>query len=212
MTYDAAFWDNLADKYSKKAVDNPEAFERKIAINRELMASDDLILGIGCGTGSLLLRLADAGGQLHGLDLSSEMLRVARAKAEAGGVENVTLHHGPFDSSFQVFEDGSLDGICAYSVLHLLEDRRGALARIARLLKPGGFFVSSTPCIGDSWVPWSPVLKLMRWLGKAPMVKSISRAALVAEMEAAGFVDVESRDVGANKTTAFITARKPAES
>ncbi|MBX2799762.1 MAG: class I SAM-dependent methyltransferase [Myxococcales bacterium] len=210
MTVDASFWNRLAEDYSKKPVDRPEAFERKIAITRECMAPDHAVLGIGCGTGSLLLRLADAGEQLHGLDVSSEMVRIARDKARAQGVDNVTFHVGPFDDTFDVFEPGSLDGICAFSILHLLEDREASLARIFRMLKPGGFFVSSTVVLGESWTPFAPILWAMRLIGKAPMVKIFRTHTLLDEMRQTGFVDLQQPDVGAQSTVAFVVARKPA--
>jgi ubiquinone/menaquinone biosynthesis C-methylase UbiE len=209
MTADAAFWNDIADKYSKKPVENPEAFDRKIEITKSRMRPDDVVLDIGCGTGSLALRLAVGAREVHGLDFSDEMIRIARGKAEAQGVDNVRFHVGPFDDTFDVFEDGSLDGICAYSILHLVEDRPAALARIYRLLAPGGFFISSTTCLGGSWVPYRPILGVMRWLGKAPMVKIFTAVTLEDEIREAGFVDISAPDVGADSTIAFLVASKP---
>lgn len=204
---DAAFWDNLAEEYAAKPVDLPSAFERKIEITQSLMLPSDVVLDIGCGTGSLALRLAPSGAQVHGLDLSSEMVRIAREKAE--DVTNVTFHNGAFDASFDAIPDGSLDGVCAYSFLHLIEDRSAALQHIHRLLKPGGFFVSSTVCLGESWVPYTPILTVMRWIGKAPLVKVVSKGALEEELTSAGFIDIAQPDVGAKDTTAFMVASKP---
>lgn len=209
MTADAEFWNGLAERYAKQPVGNPEAFDRKIAITKSGMSPDDVVLNIGCGTGSLALRLAPDAAHVHGLDVSSEMVRIANDKARAQEVENVTFHLGAFDESFEAFGPESLDGVCAYSILHLLEDRPAALARIHDLLKPGGFFVSSTVCLGESWVPLGPVISVMRWLGKAPMVKSFSKQTLEDELRRAGFEDIEQPEVGAEKTNGFMVARKP---
>ena len=173
MTTGPAFWSALAVKYAAKPVENPDAFERKIALTQARMAPEQVVLDIGCGTGSLALRLAPHAAVVHGLDYSDEMIRIARGKAEAAGVGNVRFHVGPFDDTAP-FEAGSLDGLCAYSLLHLVEDRDEALARVFSLLKPGGFFVSSTVCLGGSWVPYRPLLTAMRWVGKAPMVQVIT--------------------------------------
>jgi arsenite methyltransferase len=135
MTADAAFWNNLAEKYARKPVENPTAFERKIAITKSLMTPSDVVLDVGCGTGSLALRLSPCGAHVHGLDLSSEMIRIARGKAKAAEVTNVTFHVGPFDDSFTAFEDESFRGICAYSLLHLVDDLPAALLRIQRTLE-----------------------------------------------------------------------------
>ena len=159
---DPTFWNNLAEEYAAKPVDDPAAFERKIAITQGRMGPGAVVLDIGCGTGSLALRLAETGADVHGLDLSDEMIRIARGKARAQEVDNVTFHVGAFDERFSAFADGSLDGICAYSILHLVPDRQAALAQIFRLLKPGGFFISSTVCLRNSWFPYGPMLTVMR--------------------------------------------------
>lgn len=209
MSTDATFWNDLAEEYAAKPVENPDAFERKIAITKSHMGPQSTVLDIGCGTGSLALRLAPHGAQIHGLDLSEEMIRIANRKAEAKQVDNVTFHVGPFDGTFTAFGPETLDGVCAYSILHLVPDREAALGQIFQLLKPGGFFISSTVCLGETWVPYRPILGMMRFLGKAPMVNIFPRRQLEAEVRDAGFEALEFPDVGSKATTAFMVARKP---
>ena len=209
MTADSAFWDNIAERYAKQPVKNPDAFEAKIAITKSHMKPTDVVLDIGCGTGSLALRLAESALHVHGLDVSSEMIRIANDKAQAQQVENVTFHTGPFDEGFATLEAESLDGICAYSLLHLVEDRSAALAQIFRMLKPGGFFISSTVCLGESWVPYRPLLWVMRKLGKAPTVMIFDKRTLEEDLQRAGFTDLSQPDVGATSEIAFLVAMKP---
>lgn len=172
------------------------------------MKAADVVLDVGCGTGSLALRLAPRAATIHGLDISSEMVRIARGKARAEGVANVSFHVGSLDA-FELFQPESLDGVCAYSLLHLVEDLPAALARIHRLLRPGGFFVSSTVCLGESWLPYRPILRVMRWFGKAPWVNTLRKRALEDEVRGAGFERISQPDVGADSTIAFIVAEKP---
>lgn len=209
MSTDAKFWNDIATKYSRQPVGDPAAFERKIAITLARMKPSDVVLDIGCGTGSLALRLAASGARIHGLDYSSAMIEIAKDKAAAQQVDNVTFHVGAFDETFTAFAPDSLDGICAGSLLHLVDDRPAVLRQVYRLLKPGGFFISSTVCLGDSWVPYPPILRFMRWLGKAPAVSTFSRRTLADEIRQAGFVDLGEPEVGAKPTIAFIVASKP---
>lgn len=207
---DAEFWDRMAERYARQRLANPEAFERKIEITRGLITPQSTVLDIGCGTGSLALRLASGAAEVHGLDFSNEMIRIANDKARAQQVGNVRFHAGPFDDSFNAFADGELDGVCAYSLLHLLADRAAALQRIHRLLKPGGFFVSSTVCLRESRIPFAALLRVMRWLGKAPSVVSLlSRRDIVDDIRQAGFVELSQPEVGAGRMIGFVVAMKP---
>ncbi len=208
MAADDRFWNRIAEDYAQKPVDDPEAFERKIALTLGRMAPDHVVADFGCGTGSLVLRLAPSAQHVHGLDISHAMVRIARGKAAAADAPNVTFHLGELNDDVP-FEPASLDGVCAYSLLHLVDDPRRALDQLFGLLKPGGFFVSSTVCLGETWVPYRPMLAVGRWFGKAPMVKILRKQQLREDMAGAGFVDVEEPDVGAASTTAFILCTKP---
>ena len=210
MTASALFWDKIAEKYAARPVDDPAAFDRKIEITKSMMNADSVVLDVGCGTGSLCLRLADTGAEIHGLDISPEMMRIANDKRDAQGADNVTFHTGPFDESFDVFDDESLDGLLAYSILHLVPDRHAALAQMYRLIKPGGFFISSTVCLGRKKVFMAPMIGVMRAFGKAPMVKFFTAEELMDDMRAAGFTDVARADVGAKADIGFVVARKSA--
>lgn len=203
------FWDDIAESYAKKPVEDPAAFERKIEITKARLRPTDVVLDIGCGTGSLALRLAASAAHVHGLDISNEMVRIARAKASDAETTNASFHVGAFDETFEAFGRSSLDCICAYSILHLIEDREAALKRMWTLLRPGGSLVSSTVCLGSSWIPFSPILWTMRQFGKAPWVGILDDKRLVSDMTDAGFTDIEKPPVGAKPTVAFVVARRP---
>lgn len=208
MTADATFWNDIAEEYAAKPVDLPEAFERKIAVTEGLLRPDSEVVELGCGTGTLAMRLASRAGRIRCLDISPEMLAFGRQKALDQGVGNVEFFEGAFDEA-QPFEAGSADVVLAYSLFHLLEDVPGGLARAFSLLRPGGVLVSSTVCIGEGWVPYGLVLPLMRWLGKAPYVGVLTRRDFLAMVEEAGFVELEQPEVGAKERTVFLVARRP---
>jgi len=207
-TTDARFWDQAAEKYAASPVGDVAAFERKKALTRELLTPESTILEVGCGTGSLALEMAPFAGHIHALDVSAEMVRIANGKKEAEGLGNVTFHQSTLDGPLPV-ETGQVDGVWAYSILHLLEDRRGALERLFALLRPGGAFVSSNVCLRGSWVPYGALIALMRWLGKAPHVYLYDRDTIRRELAEVGFVDITEHDVGADPKVAFITASRP---
>ncbi len=209
MTHDdARFWNGIAEKYAAKPVSNLPAFERKKAITREHLRPDSNVLELGCGTGTLALEMARHAGHIQAMDISPEMLRIADQKREAQGVTNVTFRRGTLDDGHP-FQPGTFDSVWAYSILHLVPDRRRVLTTLFDLLLPGGSFIASSACLGDSWLPYGPLITVARWLGKAPVVHVYGRETLFRELREVGFVDVRERDVGAEKVVAFVVAKKP---
>ncbi len=208
MNADAEFWDHAAEKYAAQPVADVPAFERKKAITREQLTPDATILEVGCGTGSLALEMSPFAGHIHAMDISSEMIRIANEKKAAQGVTNVTFHQGTLDGPLPV-EPGQLDGAWAYSFLHLIKNRRGALARLFTLLKPGGSFVSSNVCLRGTWVPYGALITVMRWFGKAPMVYLYDRDTILRELCEVGFSNITVHEVGADPKVVFVTATKP---
>jgi SAM-dependent methyltransferase len=123
-------------------------------------------------------------------------------------VTNVTFHEGTLDGPVP-FEPGQFDSAWAFSILHLVPDRRDELERIFSLLKPGGSFVSSNVCLKGTWVPYGALIAVMRWFGKAPMVHLYDRETILSDLREVGFVDVTVHDVGADSKVLFLTATKP---
>ncbi len=209
MTAEHAFWDGIAEGYAAQPLPNPDATARKLALTRALMRPEHRVLDFGCGTGTIALRLCDAVAHIHGLDISPAMIRIARDKAIKQGADNVHFQAGPFDEESVPFEDGSLDGILAYNIVHLVPDPEACLRQVHRLLKPGGYFVQSTAFLGGAWTPYWLLIPIMRLLGKAPNhVGMLKKPQLLDDMARLGFVDVVEHDVGSETTSAFIVARK----
>lgn len=94
------------------------------------------LLDIGTGTGRILDVLSDRYEEGIGIDLSHEMLGVARANIEKAGLANAYVRFG--DLYALPFENDSVDLVTIHHVLHFLEDPLVALAEAARVLRPGG--------------------------------------------------------------------------
>jgi arsenite methyltransferase len=205
---DPSFWDRIAEEYAIKPVEDPETFTKKVQHTIGLMEPGSRILDVGSATGSLSLRLGAHAREIHGVDLSPEMVRIARHKVREAGQEHLHFHVGTLDSELP-FEPASFDGITAFSLLHLVPDRARTLESIYALLKPGGFFVSSTVALGETWVPYRPLLKVMKWLGKAPDVYVVRKQDVLQDLQAAGFETFVQPIPELKETTLFVSCRKP---
>lgn len=206
----AAFWDRIADDYAKKPFPKPEATERKLAITRSLLGPEARLLDLGCGTGTILLRLAPFVREGVGVDVSPAMVAIAEGKRAAAGVGNLRFQAEPAGTLAGV-PDASFDGVCAYNLLHLVPDPAALVAAVHRVLRPGGVFVSSTSCLGGVWFPpYALFLPVLRWVGKAPAVTLFTAEELRGMLTAAGFVGLEEPDVGDTAPGVFLVARKAA--
>ncbi|MCB9689985.1 MAG: class I SAM-dependent methyltransferase [Alphaproteobacteria bacterium] len=206
---DPRFWDGIAESYALKPLSDPDATRRKLDVVRQHLGPTTRLLDVGCGTGTIALDLAPSAAEVHGLDLSPGMIDIARRKTAAAGVPNVRFHVAPADT-LSGFEDGAFQVVSAFNILHLVEEPDVLLASIARVLAPGGVFVTSTPCLGGTWLPPYPLmLPVLRWLGRAPRVTLISPDGLVERVKRAGFVDIEHPDVGCRAPNVFLLARRP---
>lgn len=204
---DTAFWDRIAEKYSRDKISDMESYERKLAETRALLTPDARVLEIGCGTGTTALHHAPHAGQILATDLSGEMIRIAREKARAAGVENVEFRVA--DADGLEVEPAGFDMVMAHSILHLVPDLDATIALAFDALKPGGVFVTSTACLGGArWLPIRAILPVMRLLGKAPPVTAFTTDHLMARMRSAGFT-IERHWQPKPMAALFVIARKP---
>ena len=200
------FWNRIAVRYSKTAVFDEESYQHKLTVTRRYLHPYMEVLEIGCGTGSTAIIHAPYVKHIHAIDSSYKMIEIAQGKAKAANINNVTFEELSIDQL--KVEDDSLDIVLGLSILHLLKNREEVIARLYKMLKPGGYFVTSTACLGDM----SGVLKTALCVGSAlriiPLMKIFTRAQLVQNLQDAGFiVEYNWQPAEKNKAT-FIIFKK----
>ena len=201
----ARFWDKIADRYSKKPISDEAAYQRKLSVTREYFSPESSVLEFGCGTGSTAILHAPYVKHILATDISQKMIEIARNKAKAGNVGNVSFEVASIETLDQ--PEASFDVVLGLSILHLLEDLDGAIDKVLRLLKPGGVFVSSTVCVADKMKWFRFVVPTGRALGFMPYVNVFSKAELEERLESAGLA-IEYNWHPDGGLVAFIVARK----
>lgn len=192
MTYavnDARFWDRAARKYATDPIKDMAGYERTLVRARAYLTGNETAYEFGCGTGTTALRLAPFVGRIVATDISPEMIAIARERMQAEGCANAVFDVGTPDTA--PWPDGTFDVAFGFNVLHLVAGREAALQGVHRLLKPGGLFISKTPCLKEM----NPLVRLavpvMQAIGKAPYVAFLSAGDIEQMVTAAGFDIVE---------------------
>ena len=204
----AKFWDKVAEKYSKQPIANQKAYEIKLDLTREYFTPDSKVLEFGCGTGSTAILHAPFVKHIDALDVSPEMIRIARDKIAPAEVTNVAFSVADMDS-FQA-QPGSYDAALGLNILHLLDNRMASMGRVYEALKPGGYFISSTACIREKWYMrlLDPMFPLMNMFGQWPRVSRMTAKQLQADIESIGFKTVHYWQPGGGMVL-FMVGQKP---
>jgi len=205
MTNTAVFWDRAAEKYSDKPVADEVAYQKKLRLTQRYLRPDMQVLELGCGTGSTAVVHAPFVKHVRATDISSKMIGIAKSKATAANVENITFEVA--STKELAVEKNSQDVVMAHSVLHLLKNTDAAVANIHSMLKRGGVFVTSTPCLGDIGGMFKYIAPVATFLRLIPLINVFTERELIESIEQAGF-DVELKWQPAKDKAVFIVARK----
>lgn len=198
-----AFWDRFADRYAARQIKDVAAYEALIADAASRLTPNDTVLELGCGTGGTAIRLAPCVARFIATDFSPQMIRIAKAKPAP---DNLEFCVADAEASFS---SGPFDAICAFNVLHLMDDPVRLLADIHSHLKPGGLLISKTWCFSDLSLKLRLLFRALGMVGLFPPAHRLTVAELRAVIGAAGLEIVEQRILGAYPQNPYIVARKP---
>jgi ubiquinone/menaquinone biosynthesis C-methylase UbiE len=139
-----ALFDSLALEYVRGRERNFSFVAQKRLVMEMLDGVRGRILEVGCGPAVMTPELVAIGLQVHGIDISGEMVRRARERMAGHPLEtHCCFALGDFERL--QFPDGSFDAVLAMGVLEYLPDYAPALRSAARVLKPGGVAVLTVP-------------------------------------------------------------------
>jgi arsenite methyltransferase len=168
-----------------------------------------LDLGSGAGADALIsARCVAPSGRAIGLDMTDEMLDLARANAAQAGVENVEFVKGYLEDT--PLADASVDVVISNCVINLSADKPKTLAEAARVLRPGGRLAISD-VIADPDIDAATKADMAAWTGC--IAGALTEAEFRTALHAAGFEQIEiqpTHRVHRHASSAIIRARKPA--
>ncbi len=112
------------------------------------------------------MKLAPAVARFMATDISGGMIDIARKKNADAPIPGLLFEVATSQTVNP--PAGGFDVVLGYNYLHLVPDLEAALGDIHAMLKPGGLFVSKTPCLGEMNALIRLAIPVMRAFGKAP--------------------------------------------
>ena len=171
-----------------------------------------VVLDLGSGGGIdviLSARRVAPTGKAYGLDMTDEMLELARRNAAEAGIDNVEFLKGQIERI--PLQDSVVDVVISNCVINLSTDKRAVIGEALRVLRPGGTFAVSD-VVADPDMDEATRLDMEQWTGC--IAGALTREEYTEVLEGAGFVDIEIREthkVHSHAASAIIRARRPAE-
>ena len=169
----------------------------------------EVVLDLGSGAGADVLisaRRVGATGRAIGIDMTDEMLELARRNATEAGVENVEFVKGYLEDL--PLPDESVDVVISNCVINLSGDKPKVLAEAARVLRPGGRFAVSD-VIADEGMNDAIRADMAAWTGC--IAGALTQHEFREALTAAGLVELDFREthrVHEHAAAAIIRARK----
>jgi arsenite methyltransferase len=170
----------------------------------------ETVLDLGSGAGADVLisaRRVGPSGRAIGVDMSDEMLELARRNASEAGAGNVEFRKGTIEEL--PLPDASVDVVISNCVINLSPDKSRVIAEAARVLRPGGRFAVSD-VIADADMDELTRADMAAWTGC--IAGALTREQFEETLREAGFEEVEITEtdrVHEHAASAIVRARKP---
>jgi arsenite methyltransferase len=149
----------------------------------------EIVLDLGSGGGIDVLlsaRRVGPAGKAYGLDMTAEMLALARHNQGEAGIDNAEFLKGEIERV--PLPDDAVDVIISNCVINLSGDKPAVFREAARVLRPGGRF-AVTDIVADPDMDEATRRDMAQWTGC--IAGALTQERYRAELEAAGFIDVE---------------------
>lgn len=143
-----SLWEKVASNYDKQSSKFERAYKMSIEKSHKVLKNTDNVLEIACGTGIITLGIAEQVNSVIGVDISPNMITIAKEKASKLSVNNVDFKIA--DGYSLQYEDNSFDAVLVFNSLHIVKEPDSLIAETYRLLKPNGYLLTATDCYSES--------------------------------------------------------------
>lgn len=147
-----SFFDPIANEYDlwyeKPLGKFVDEVETKLALELFQPKPGMYVLDVGCGTGNFSIKLAKLGVKVVGIDISEEMLKIAREKAKRFGLQ---IEFVKMDVYSLQFPSDHFDGVFSMATFEFIHEPKRAFEEMMRVLKPSGHLLIGTINKDSPW-------------------------------------------------------------
>lgn len=201
------FWNKMSHNYDFQVNSKyAQTYDETIKITQKYLKNSDVVLDLGCGTGITTIKLAADVKKIDAIDISENMIDIAKSKANKHGLSNIEF--GVLDIYSEKLKKGSYDVIMAFNILYFIKDLNKLLYRVNELLKPDGIFISSTDCLGEKQTLTIMIQSLLSKMGLIPYIKKLKISELKEMITANNFSVVEAQNLYDSPPNYYIAAKR----
>ena len=185
------YWDKFSSKFDKRKRKEWKVYEsllfNKIADNLD---KGNTVLEIACGTGRVTLEISKQANKVYAIDISSQMIDVARKNIKEKEINNIEL--SVEDAYNLPFDNEMFDTVICINSLHNMIYPENALSEIKRVLKPEGRFISTVTGIGSR--KFKIIMSIFKLLTNFPVFHKLNLEEFADMLSKAGF-SIEKKEI-----------------
>ena len=178
------YWDKFSSKFDKRKRKEWKVYEsllfNKIADNLD---KGNTVLEVACGTGRVTLEISKQANKVYAIDISSQMIDVARKNIKEKEINNIEL--SVEDAYNLPFDNEMFDTVICINSLHNMIYPENALSEIKRVLKPEGRFISTVTGIGSR--KFKIIMSIFKLLTNFPVFHKLNLEEFADMLSKAGF-------------------------
>jgi len=207
MNKASIFWNKLSSHYDKQVnCKYSQAYNLTIEKTKKYLKNTDSVLDYACGTGITIVKLANNVKEIKAIDISIDMINIAKKKIKAQNINNVSFQ--TCDIMNGTIKDNSFDAVLAFNILYFVENIDEVLEKVWQTLKDGGLFISVTDCLGEKKSIVNLLQSFFSKLGIIPYIRRYTIKELEDVIKKADFSIIETDNLYTNPPNYFIVGKK----
>ena len=207
MDKTAIFWNKISNKYDNQVNGKySQAYNLTIEKTKKYLKDTDLVLDFACGTGITTVKLANNVKEIYAIDISNNMINIAKEKMESHNINNVLF--ATCDLMNDTIKENTYDVVLAFNLLYFLKNIDEVLERINQILKSGGLFISVTDCLGEKRSILNLFQSFLSKIGIIPYLRNYKMKELDDIIINAGFSIIETDNFYNNPPNYFVVGKK----